>query len=205
MAAKHLWLFCLLGAMLVRAGSLEHHVRAPRAPPTSLPGAGGCGAAQNCGPERKVDRVAVLLGLRGGGARNKWRRKQNQNRAAGGGYGSSAGAGGGTAGKRVGSEGDSVGTGLKFQTRWQNFPRNAGNRRRDVSEEEEEFMSSEVMYVDSQGNEVPARCACVCVCLLVCVHHISSMQVSRVSRAIIALTQCAFVFVCLCIFFCVCM
>jgi len=162
----------LLGAVLVRAGSLEHLLRGPHSPSPALPGCGvahmhvapRCELAQR---RRHEDCVAALLDLRlrGGGARNKWRRKQNQNRASGGGYGSNQGAGGGggnTAGKRVGkSEGTNSPAGLAglaglFQTRWQNFPRNAGAQRRDTREEEES-MSSEVMYVDSQGNEVPAR------------------------------------------------
>jgi len=159
----------LLGAVLVRAGSLEPLLRGPHSPSPALPGWGVAplDGAPRPKPAKPGGRGRALLVLRlgGGGARNKWRRKQNQNRASSGGYGSNQGAGGGggnTAGKRVGkSEGTNSPAGLAglaglFQTRWQNFPHNAGAQQRDTREEEES-MSSEVMYVDSQGNEVPAR------------------------------------------------
>ena len=125
--------------------------------------------------------VPVLLGLRGGGARNKWRRKQNQNRASGSGYGSNRAAAEAAPGKGEDTRGahgwrrggdigkNGAGRGGRgaaaFQNRWDRFPR--GGRRgwqtREVDEEDEESREvdsdgNEVVYVDSQGNEVGARC-----------------------------------------------
>ena len=116
-----------------------------------------------------------MLGLRGGGARNKWRRKQN--RARGAGNGASGDRAAAAAGKGGGQPGDQFQR-AAFQAQWQNFLRGAGRwqgfQRRapgrgswqgPPQSEEESFMSSRevdsegnvVVYVDSQGNEIPAR------------------------------------------------
>jgi hypothetical protein len=119
--------------------------------------------------------AAAMLGLRGGGARNKWRRKQNRARGASDGAGGSRAA---AAACKGGGQPDDQFRRDAFQSRWQNFPRGAGRwqgfQRRapgrgawqgHPQSEEESFMSSRevdsegnvVVYVDSQGNEIPAR------------------------------------------------
>lgn len=151
--------------------------------------------------DEQRQKIAVLLSLRGGGARNKWRRKQNRNRVAGKDSGAA----------RPGVAAAQEAHGPSFQAHWQNFKRGAGRwqgfqpgsrdrgtrrqARADVSEEAS-FISSrevdsdgnEVVYVDSQGNEVPARyilCALflLALCSLLRVKYDGRSQRHRTQRS----------------------
>ena len=114
-----------------------------------------------------------LLGLRGGGTRNKWRRKQNQNRGTGAGYGAHRVPEGNSAktGRRGAGEGEFQrgAEGTRFHSRWNSF-RGFGRggvryAHMQASEDEDNSFATsrevdsegnEVIYVDSQGNEIPA-------------------------------------------------
>ena len=131
--------------------------------------AGAAWAAPTFGAAQ-LQRIATMLRLRGGGTRNKWRRKQNKN------HGSTAGNGRGGYGHHRGRRDSGVkptgGAGGeeqdRFFSRWSRFSQHVrgGARNRPAatkeqgdlfsSSSEEDSDGSNVMYVDEHGNEVPA-------------------------------------------------